>query len=1049
MKLITDLHIHSHYSLATSKQLTPEYLDFWGKMKGVQVIATGDFTHPGWTKELQEKIEPAEPGLFNLKPEYQIKNPLIRFNQDSYFTRFILSAEISSIYKKNGKVRKVHSVILAPDFETVEKIQQSLINIGGNITSDGRPILGLDAKNLLEICLEISEDIFFIPAHIWTPWFSVLGAKSGFDSMEECFEDLTPHIYAVETGLSTNAPMNWMCSFLDDYVLISNSDAHSPEKLGRNANIMDCNLSYSGIVSTMKKDKENKFLGTIDMYPQEGKYHYDGHRKCGVVYNPVETLEHDGLCAKCGRKLTVGVMNRIVQLSDRENLAERPDRLPFHSIIPLKEIISEIVGVGPSSKTVTKKYNDIIGKLGSELNILLNVPIPEISSLCGPVLSEAVDRMRQNKVIIKEGFDGEYGIIKVFREGELEEKGPTLFPSKAAEPPAAYKSQQLLNFSLARYRELQNSHRPAVSTEKEAKSELNEEQQAAVEHFGTSCLVLAGPGTGKTRTLVAKIEYLLNNKKADPENILGITFTNKAADEIRQRIEISLGKEIAVRLNIHTFHSLGLKIIKDNCSRLNIDEKFYIIDNSEQKQILKQYLEVPSPKLKKILNALSLFKQNNRGMNAETEAIFSRYQKFLKQNNLLDIDDLVYQVVKMLGENSQLSSKYRDLFHYIMVDEFQDINGSQFQLLQQLSGGNNLFAIGDSNQAIYGFRGADMKYIDSFTDHFPEARLINLKKSYRCSNNILKASSGVLGNNDLLTGLQKGVKIRINHSVTDKSEAEYVARKIEEIAGGMGFFSMDSDVTDGYDENQTADLNEIVVLCRTKAIMPPVARAFRDHRIPYEIVDNKPFYQEKPVSDVLDIYKTLYYDNCLFSVESQLADLKTINKSLPVEKTLATIIDRYFSDQQEAKQQEFKRLLGLARNFSQPGDFLQRLALGSNEDYYNITKHEVKIMTLHAAKGLEFQHVFIIGCEKGLIPFSLYDRMQSDYNEEKRLFYVGMTRSKKYLYLSYADGRSLRGRSFNLAPSPFLEKIKKELLEQEKNNYKKKEKNKDLQLDLF
>src|SRR6056297_1605636 len=326
MKLITDLHIHSHYSLATSKQLAPEYLDLWGKMKGLQAIATGDFTHPGWIEELRKKIEPAEEGLFKLKKEYEIEPAIHRFRSAQYFTRFILSAEISSIYKKNGKVRKIHSVVLAPDFETIHKIQQKLINIGGNITSDGRPILGLDAKDLLELCLDASENIFFIPAHIWTPWFSVLGAKSGFDSIEECSEDLTPPISAIETGLSTNAPMNWMCSFLDKYTLLSNSDAHSPGKLGRNANIMDCDLSYDGIIQAITDKNSNQFLGTIDMYPQEGKYHYDGHRKCGVRYDPVETLQHHGLCEKCGRKITVGVMNRIVQLSDRENLQERPNR---------------------------------------------------------------------------------------------------------------------------------------------------------------------------------------------------------------------------------------------------------------------------------------------------------------------------------------------------------------------------------------------------------------------------------------------------------------------------------------------------------------------------------------------------------------------------------------------------------------------------------------------------------------------------------------------------------------------------------------------------
>ena len=422
MKFIGDLHIHSHFSLATSKQLTPEYLDMWGKIKGIKVIGTGDFTHPGWIKELKEKIEPAEQGLYKLKKDYIVDSPIPRFNSMEYDTRFLLSAEISSIYKKNGKVRKIHSVVLAQDFETVEKIQQSLINIGGNITSDGRPILGLDAKKLLEMCLEASEDIFFIPAHIWTPWFSVLGSKSGFDTIEECFEDLTPHISAIETGLSTNAPMNWMCSFLDDFTLLSNSDAHSPEKLGRNANIFNTDLSYNNICNAIKSGSPDKFLGTIDMYPQEGKYYYDGHRKCGVLLNPMETLHNNGLCPKCNRNVTVGVMNRIVQLSDREDLSNRKNRLPYHSIIPLKEIISEIVGVGPNSKTVTRQYNDIVNSLGTESEILLNLPIEEINNRAGEILAEAIQRMREQKVIISEGFDGQFGTIKVFQNGELKNR---------------------------------------------------------------------------------------------------------------------------------------------------------------------------------------------------------------------------------------------------------------------------------------------------------------------------------------------------------------------------------------------------------------------------------------------------------------------------------------------------------------------------------------------------------------------------------------------------------------------------------------------------
>ena len=341
MKFIGDFHIHSHYSIATSKELRPDFLDYWARLKGIKVVGTGDFAHPGWIQELKEHFEPAEEGLFKVKQEYKKK---IYFPVEDD-VRFILTTEISNIYKKNGKVRKVHNVVFAPSFEVAETIQNKLINLGFNITSDGRPILGLDSRDLLELCLDSSEDIFFVPAHIWTPWFSVLGSKSGFDSVEECFEDLSPNIHAIETGLSTDPPMNWMCSFLDKYTLISNSDAHSPEKLGRNANIFNTELSYKGIIYAMKTGNPENFLGTIDFFPQEGKYHYDGHRKCGIRWSPIDTLQHDEICPVCGKKITVGVMNRIAQLADRDNVLERVNRHLFYSLIPLKEILSEFENV--------------------------------------------------------------------------------------------------------------------------------------------------------------------------------------------------------------------------------------------------------------------------------------------------------------------------------------------------------------------------------------------------------------------------------------------------------------------------------------------------------------------------------------------------------------------------------------------------------------------------------------------------------------------------------------------------------------------------------
>ncbi len=413
MKFIADLHLHSHYSIATSKNLCPEWQEYWAKIKGITVIGTGDFTHPGWLKELKKKLLPAEQGLFKLKKEYKIK-PALPFENK---IRFMLTAEISCIYKKSGKVRKVHNIIFAPNFETVEKIQMELSKIG-NLTSDGRPILGLDARVLLEIALNCSENIFFVPAHIWTPWFSVLGSKSGFDSIKECFGDMASHIFAVETGLSSDPPMNWECGFLDDYTLISNSDAHSPEKLGREANIFNTDLNYNSIIDSIKTANNQNFLGTIEFFPQEGKYYYDGHRKCGARQNPFETIKLEGICSKCGKKMTEGVLNRINQLSDRKDTSQRKNRAPHYSIIPLKEILSEILKTGINTKPISGAYNSIIKKVGSELDILLNVNLEDLERETNELLSEAIRRMRAGRIFIKEGFDGEFGKITLFNEKE-------------------------------------------------------------------------------------------------------------------------------------------------------------------------------------------------------------------------------------------------------------------------------------------------------------------------------------------------------------------------------------------------------------------------------------------------------------------------------------------------------------------------------------------------------------------------------------------------------------------------------------------------------
>ncbi len=404
MEFIADFHIHSKYSRATSPQMDLEYLNEAAKIKGIKVLTVGDFTHPEWFNNLKEKLEPAEPGLFKLK-------------NSTSDTRFILTTEISCIYSKKGRVRKIHILIFAPDFQTVEKINTQLGWIG-NLKADGRPMLGLDAKELAKIVLNISEDCFIVPAHLWTPYFGLFGSKSGFDSIEECFEDWAKYIYAGETGLSSNPKMNWRWSALDRIALISNSDAHSLPKIGREANVFDTELSYQAIIEAIKSKDPQKFLYTIEFFPQEGKYHYDGHRDCEISCSPQETKKYNGICPVCGKPLTIGVLSRVEELADRPEGFKPENIIPFKSLIPLEEIIAEVLGVGKGTKEVEKEYKNLIEKFDSELDILLNVSISDLKTETLPEISEAISRVREGKVHVEPGYDGVYGKIRIFSEGE-------------------------------------------------------------------------------------------------------------------------------------------------------------------------------------------------------------------------------------------------------------------------------------------------------------------------------------------------------------------------------------------------------------------------------------------------------------------------------------------------------------------------------------------------------------------------------------------------------------------------------------------------------
>ncbi len=418
MRFHADLHVHSKYSRATSRDLDLEHLAHWAARKGIGVVATGDFTHPAWCAELKDKLVPAEPGLFRLRDDIEKAVAATLPPACRAPVRFMLEVEISTIYKKGDKTRKIHHLIYAPDFATVDRINARLARIG-NIASDGRPILGLDSRNLLEIALDSGPDAYLIPAHIWTPWFAALGSQSGFDSIVECYGDLSDHIFAVETGLSSDPAMNWRVSFLDRYRLVSNSDAHSPGKLAREATAFDCDVDYFAIRRALETG--DGFAGTVEFFPEEGKYHLDGHRKCGVRLTPRETLDLGGRCPVCGEPVTIGVEHRVEVLADRGETEVAPPATAgeVQNLVPLPEVLSEITASGPSSKTVERSYDKLIATLGPELFILQSAPVEDVARTTSSLLAEALTRLRKGEVIRDAGYDGEYGVIRLFEEREL------------------------------------------------------------------------------------------------------------------------------------------------------------------------------------------------------------------------------------------------------------------------------------------------------------------------------------------------------------------------------------------------------------------------------------------------------------------------------------------------------------------------------------------------------------------------------------------------------------------------------------------------------
>jgi uncharacterized protein (TIGR00375 family) len=1063
MKFIGDLHIHSHYSRATSGDLVPEQLAFWAQKKGITLVGSGDFTHPGWVAELKEKLVEAENGLFRLSPalEQEVNQKVPAACQAP--VRFILTGEISCIYKRAGQTRKIHNLILMPGFKELEQLNAKLNRIG-NIKSDGRPILGLDSRDLLEIVLETSARAFFIPAHIWTPWFSLFGSKSGFNTIEECFGDLTPHIHALETGLSSDPDMNRLLSMLDPYLLISNSDAHSPAKLGREANLFDTDLDYDRILAALTDQKG--FAGTLEFFPEEGKYHLDGHRKCEVCLEPEATHTHQGLCPKCGKPLTLGVLYRVQELGDRQ----KPQlSKPFYSLIPLQEILGEILGCGPASKKVVETYETLLHKLGPELPILRQIPLEKIAAAGSPLLAKAIERMRKAEVIRDPGYDGEYGRIRLFEEAEKESiMGQTaLFAMATPKKPKAKRAEP--------------AGQPAAETRTRTGAAsktifadpilgpLNDEQRAAVLHQGENLLIIAGPGTGKTLTLTHRIAHLLQSGQARPEAILSLTFTNKAAREMQTRLTKLLPVGQTEKMHISTFHRFCLDVLRQQSRVIGLAPNFNLLPEQDFAPLVRQSLTAAGTKtqdINRFLKALPQLKTASVLSPAEPLAsdlmsFLKIYQSRLKELGSLDLLDLETETLRLFQNHPEIVALYSAKFPWILVDEYQDTNPLQSAILKYLAqkDTNHICAIGDPDQAIYGFRGADVKNFLRFIEEFAPAQTITLNRNYRSSQTILDSAAALLEKEaPLKSDRGAGEQLRLAACRTDAEEAEMIVEQIEKLLGGTTHFSLDSGRVASHEKGADLSFGDLAVLFRLNTQADVLETAFSRAGIPYVRSGEKPLVEQYPVNILWRFLRALAAPADSFYRQSylEMPDLRNGLEALrqcSTDQPLAELIHQAvllhgFDLSAPCSQEILLRFQTLAE---QPGltlnSFLDRLALEQGIDHETLLGDRVALMSLHAAKGLEWPTVFITGCEDGLIPCTLFK--DHDAAEEKRLLYVGLTRAQSLLVLSYAGRRSLNNRPLQMQPSPFLAQLPQHLCRELERSKWKRKKPKETQLSLF
>ena len=1021
---IADLHIHSRFSRATSKDGDLPHLDWWARRKGIGLVGTGDFTHPAWRAELREQLVPAGEGLYTLREDLRLPD-----GAPGPAPRFVITGEISCIYKRHGKTRKVHNLILLPSLEAADELSARLEAIG-NIRSDGRPILGLDSRDLLELTLETCPGAEFIPAHIWTPHFALFGAFSGFDTMEECFGDLTDHIHAVETGLSSDPPMNWRVSALDGLTLVSHSDAHSPSKLGREADLLDTGLTYPELVRAIRTGEG--FRGTVEFFPEEGKYHLDGHRNCGVCLTPAETAALGGVCPVCGKKLTIGVEHRVEALADRPAGFRPETAKPFENLAPLPEVIAASTGASAAGKAAQALYEQMLRKLGPEFSILREVPAEDIARTAGPCVAEGIRRLRSGQVERRPGFDGEYGVISLLTPGEIARFSGQISLFGLDVPPGKPKPRRELK---------KHSVAPEAVPEAPQAEDLNPRQLEAVTSEAAVTAVAAGPGTGKTKTLVARIAWLVEEKGVRPGEITAVTFTNQAAAEMRARLEQRLGGKRAVSpMTIGTFHSICLDLLGD----------VRLISPGEALTIAEQVLRESGKKGggKALLQAVSRVKNGasleDTGLDGD---LYEAYQARLHALGTLDFDDLLTE-----GLKKDVTGLRR--FRHLLVDEFQDINDAQYQLVRSWSRNGDLFVIGDPDQSIYGFRGASGRCFQRLLEDVANVKEIRLTENYRSAPAILEAALAVIarnpgGDRTLVPHRPAGPPVRLVQAADGFSEAVFIAKEIGRMTGGVDMLEAQS--LDH--ERPVCAFSDIAVLCRTHRQLELVEKCLRHDDIPCLVTGREDFLDDPAVRGALAFFRFLLVPSDGAALETALrllwdcpADL--IQKAQSLCQTadalnpaalweavrghgiLEAWLDRaeewlpwvrakkprQLVEQWEAQygtSPALERLRNTAVFHEDFDSLWNALVLGQEADLQraagkNWASGAVRLMTLHGAKGLEFPAVFLAGLSAGALPLESPGR-PADVEEERRLFFVGLTRAREELILTSAP-----------EPSPFL-----------------------------